>query len=369
MSEQANKQELTGFRKYMKEQNIEFSFNRIFIQGLGGMAHGLFASLLIGTILGTIGQFTPGAVGTFLAEVSAYTKEIQGAAMAMAIAYAMKADPYVLYSLATVGLVANKLGAAGGPLAVYFVSLVAILAGKLVSKRTPIDLIITPTVTICVGVLVANLIAPPIGSFAVWLGTIIMWATNQQPFLMGILVSVIVGIILTLPISSAAICAGLGLVGLAGGAAVAGCCAQMVGFAVCSYRENKLNGLASIGLGTSMLLVPNLLKKPILWIPPTLTAAITGPIATCLFSLRMNGAPISSGMGTSGIVGPIGVVTGWLNPSEAAVKMGEVALTPGAMDWIGMILICFVLPAILSWVISEFMRKKGWIEFGDYKLV
>ena len=143
----------------------------------------------------------------------------------------------------------------------------------------------------------------------------------------------------------------------------------MVGFAVCSYRENKLNGLASIGLGTSMLLVPNLLKKPILWIPPTLTAAITGPIATCLFSLRMNGAPISSGMGTSGIVGPIGVVTGWLNPSEAAVKMGEVALTPGAMDWIGMILICFVLPAILSWVISEFMRKKGWIEFGDYKMV
>ena len=170
MSEQANKQELTGFRKYMKEQNIEFSFNRIFIQGLGGMAHGLFASLLIGTILGTIGQFVPGAVGTFLAEVSAYTKEIQGAAMAMAIAYAMKADPYILYSLATVGLVANKLGAAGGPLAVYFVSLVAILAGKLVSKRTPVDLIITPTVTICVGVLVANLIAPPIGAFAVWLG-------------------------------------------------------------------------------------------------------------------------------------------------------------------------------------------------------
>ena len=186
---------------------------------------------------------------------------------------------------------------------------------------------------------------------------------------MGILVSVIVGIILTLPISSAAICAGLGLVGLAGGAAVAGCCAQMVGFAVCSYRENKLNGLASIGLGTSMLLVPNLLKKPILWVPPTLTAAITGPIATCLFNLRMNGAPISSGMGTSGIVGPIGVVTGWLNPSEAAVKMGEAALAPGAMDWIGMILIFFILPAILSWVISEFMRKRGWIEFGDYKLV
>lgn len=368
MSEQNSTQELTGIKKYFKEQNIEFSFDRIAIKGLGGMAHGLFASLLIGTILGTIGTFIPGPIGAFLAEVSAQTKVVQGAAMAMAIGYAMKADPYVLYSLATVGLVANKLGAAGGPLAVYFVALIAIFCGKLVSKRTPIDLIITPTVTICVGMLAANFLAPPIGAAAVWLGNIIVWATNLQPLLMGILVSVVVGIILTLPISSAAICAGLGLVGLAGGAAVAGCCAQMVGFAVCSYRENKLNGLASIGLGTSMLLVPNLLRKPILWLPPTITAAITGPIATVLFGLRMNGAPISSGMGTSGLVGPIGVVTGWLNPSERALEVGEIVTQAGAMDWIGMILICVVLPAILSLIISEFMRKKGWIKAGDYAL-
>ena len=370
MTEQKNEQELTGIKKYLKEQNIEFSFNRIAIQGLGGMAHGLFASLLIGTILGTIGGFFPGtAVGDFLAAVSGYTKEVQGAAMALAIGYSMQASPYVLYSLATVGLVANSLGSSGGPLAVYFVTLIAILFGKLVSKRTPIDLIVTPTVTICIGVLAAKLLAPPIGAFATWLGDLIYMATNLQPFLMGILVSVLMGIILTLPISSAAICAGLGLVGLAGGAAVAGCCAQMVGFAVCSYRENKLNGLASIGLGTSMLLVPNLLQKPILWLPPTITAAITGPIATCLFGLRMNGSPISSGMGTSGLVGPIGVVTGWLNPSERALEVGEIVTQAGAMEWIGMILICFILPAILSFVISEFMRKKGWIKEGDYKLV
>ena len=362
-------EETTTKKTYFQQQNIEFSFDRIVIKGLSGMAAGLFASLLIGTILGTLGTFIPGAAGAFLADVSAQTKVVQGAAMAMAIGYAVKADPYILYSLATVGLVANSLGGAGGPLAVYFVSMVAIFFGKLVSKRTPVDLIVTPTVVICGGMLVANLIAPPIGAFATWLGNIINLATMAQPLVMGIVVSVVVGVILTLPISSAAICAGLGLVGLAGGAAVAGCCAQMVGFAVCSYRENKINGLTSIGLGTSMLLVPNLMQKPILWVPPTLTAAITGPIATCLFKLEMNGAPISSGMGTSGLVGPIGVVTGWLNPSEAALSYGAVAAQPGAMDWIGMILICFVLPAILAWVISEFVRKKGWIKEGDYQLV
>ena len=289
--------------------------------------------------------------------------------MALAIGYAMGCPPYVLYSLATVGYAANALGGGGGPLAVYVISLAAIFCGKLVSKRTPIDLIVTPTVTIVVGVLLATFLAPPIGEIAVILGDIIMWATNQQPFIMGILVSVIMGIVLTLPISSAAVCAALGLVGLAGGAAVAGCCAQMVGFAVCTYRENKLGGLTAIGLGTSMLLVPNLLKKPILWLPPTLAAAITGPIATCVFGLTMNGAPISSGMGTAGLVGPIGVVTGWLTPSENAINAGMTAITPGAMEWIGMLLICFVLPAILAFVISEFMRKKGWIQEGDYKLV
>lgn len=337
MTQESKLQEPTGIKKYFKEQNIEFSFNRIAIQGLGGMAHGLFASLLIGTIIKTIGGFIPGAVGAFLLEIATYTGAVQGAAMALAIGYSMGCAPYVLYSLATVGFAANALGGGGGPLAVYFISLVAIFFGKLVSKRTPVDLLVTPTVTILVGVLLAKFLAPTIGQVAVLLGDVIMWATEMQPFLMGILVSVIMGIVLTLPISSAAICAALGLVGLAGGAAVAGCCAQMVGFAVCTYRENKVGGLTSI--------------------------------ATCVFKLTMNGAPVSAGMGTCGLVGPIGVVTGWLTPGEAAITKGLTAITPGAMDWIGMVLICFVLPAILAFVISEFMRKMGWIKEGDYKLV
>lgn len=359
----------SAFGKYLKAQNIEFSFDRIFIKGLGGMAQGLFASLLIATIIKTIGTYIPGAVGEFLIEAAGYASSVQGAAMALAIGYSMKCPPYVLYSLAAVGMAACTLGGGGGPLAVYVVCLVAILCGKLVSKRTPIDLIVTPAVTIIVGTLVAKLLAPPIGSLATYLGGVIMWSTEQQPFIMGILVSVIMGIILTLPISSAAICAALGLCGLAGGAAVAGCCAQMIGFAVCTYRENKLNGLASIGLGTSMLLVPNLLKKPVLWLPPTIAAAITGPVATCVFKLQMNGAAISSGMGTCGMVGPIGVITGWFAPSEEAALAGAQAMVPGVMDWVGLLCICIILPAIISLLISELMRKKNIIKFGDYKLV
>lgn len=362
-------EENTAKKTYLQEQNIEFSFDRIVIKGLGGMAHGLFASLLIGTIIKTVGGFIPGVAGEFLSGISNYTGAVQGAAMAMAIGYAMFCPPYVLFSLATVGYAANALGGGGGPLAVYLITLVAILAGKLVSKRTPIDLLVTPTATILVGVLLATWCAPTIGQVATMLGHLIMWATDQQPFLMGILVSVIMGIILTLPISSAAICAALGLVGLAGGAANAGCCAQMVGLAVCSYRENKVGGLASIGLGSSMLLVPNLLKKPVLWIPPTLASAITGPIATCVFKMTQNSAAVSSGMGTCGLVGPIGIVTGWFNPSEVAINAGMSAITPGIMDWVGLVLICFVLPAVISWVVSEFMRKKGWIQDGDYALV
>ncbi len=356
-------------REYFKKQDIEFSFDRIALKGLGGMAHGLFASLLIGTIISTIGGFIPGSVGEFLTGIAQYTKEAQGAAMALAIGYSMKCPPFVLYSLATVGIAANTLGGGGGPLAVYIVALIAIFLGKLVSKRTPVDLIVTPAVTIICGVLFAVLLAPPVGSVAVWLGEVVMWATEQQPFIMGILVSVIVGIILTLPISSAAICAALGLTGLAGGAAVAGCCAQMVGFAVCSFKENRWNGLVSIGLGTSMLLVPNLLKKPVLWLPPTIAAAVTGPLATCLFRLTQNGTPISSGMGTCGLVGPIGVITGWYDPGEAAAAYGNTAIEPGLFDWLGMLLICFVLPGLISWIIALIMRKKGWIREGDYRLV
>lgn len=367
----AEEKELTGFSKYLKEQNIEISFNRIAIQALGGMAHGLFASLLIGTIFGMVARFLPepNVLGDFLRGVIKYTGPISGAAMAIAIGYSVKAAPFIIYSLATVGMATNALGGAGGPLAVFVVSLIAIFFGKLVSKRTPVDLIVTPTVTILVGVFAATIIAPPIGAAAKQLGVLIMWATEQQPFIMGILVSVIVGIVLTLPISSAAICAALGLVGLAGGAAVAGCCAHMVGFAVASYRENKLEGLSSIGIGTSMLLVPNLMRKPILWAPAVIASAITGPIATCIFKMTQNSAAVNSGMGTCGLVGPIGVVSGWYGPSEKALELGQAAMDPTGFDWLGMILVCIVLPAIIAFIVSEFMRKSGMIKDGDYKLV
>lgn len=367
--------ELTGFKKYCAEQNISFTMQRILIDGLGGMAHGLFASLLIGTIFNTIGVYLFDLNYTLWGQEFAlfvgsktFAYAVQGAAMAGAIAYSLKAPPFVIYSCLTVGYAANSLGGAGGPLAVFFVTLVAVFLGKLVSKRTPVDLLVTPTVTILGGVLVASLIAPPIGAAASWLGNIIMWATNQQPFLMGILVSAIMGVVLTLPISSAAICAALGLVGLAGGAAVAGCCAHMVGFAVASFKENKVGGLVSQGLGTSMLQVPNLIRKPILWLPAVVASVVNGPIATCIFKVKMNGAAISSGMGTCGLVGPIGVITGWLSPSEGAVAQGEVAISAGAMDWIGLILISVVIPAAVAWVTSELMRKQGLIKENDYKL-
>ncbi|MDR0469233.1 MAG: PTS sugar transporter subunit IIC [Peptococcaceae bacterium] len=353
------------FSAYLKKQDIQFSWNRIGIGALGAMAHGLFASLLIGTIINTLGS----RLGVpFLNQIGGFATAVAGAAMAVSIGYALKAPPFVLYSLVAVGQAANALGGAGGPLAVYFVALIAVFAGKLVSKMTPIDLIVTPFVTIVAGVASAYLLAPPIGAIAAAVGSAIMWATEMQPFIMGILVSAIVGVILTLPISSAAICAALGLVGLAGGAALAGCCAHMVGFAVASYRENKVGGLMAQGLGTSMLQVPNLMKKPILWMPAVIASIINGPVATVLFKLKQNGPPISSGMGTSGLVGPIGVITGWFTPSEAAVNAGEAILMPGFVDWLGLILVAIIIPAAVAWAVSEYMRKKGMILDGDLKI-
>ena len=236
-----------------------------------------------------------------------------GPAMAVAIGSALQAPPLVLFSLVPVGYATNVLGGAGGPLAVLVIAIIAAECGKLVSKETKVDILVTPIVTVLVGIGAAYLIAPPIGAAASAVGNVIMWATELQPFFMGILVSVIVGVALTLPISSAAICAALGLTGLAGGAAVAGCCAQMVGFAILSFRENRWGGLVSQGLGTSMLQMGNIVRNPRIWIPPTVASAITGPIATCLFQLQMNGTAVSSGMGTCGLVGPIGVYTGWVN--------------------------------------------------------
>lgn len=358
-----HKGDLEGMGKisaFLKRKNVLFSAKRYGIDAMGAMAQGLFASLLIGTIIKTLGQQLN---VQFLIDAGNFAQQVAGPAMAVSIGAALSAPQLVLYSLIAVGMAANKLGGAGGPLAVYFITIVASECGKIVSKETKVDILVTPAVTILVGVGLSVLCAPAIGAAASSVGDFIKWATNLQPLLMGILVSVVVGMALTLPISSAAICAALSLTGLAGGAAVAGCCAQMVGFAVMSFRENGVGGLVSQGLGTSMLQMPNIIRNPRVWIPPTLASAITGPIATCLFHLEMNGPAVSSGMGTCGLVGQIGVYTGWLNDIAAGTKA---AILP--MDWVGLILICFVLPAVLTLLFAFFLRKWGWIKGGDLKL-
>ena len=366
---------MSKFKTFLQRKDILFSGKRYGIDALGAMAQGLFCTLLVGTILNTIGQqfhigFLQAIIVTIGSGESAVGYTIGGLAslmvgpgIAVAIGFALHCPPLFLFSLIPVGFAANAMGGSGGPLAVYFVAILASECGKLVSKETKIDILVTPIVTILVGIGFAALVAAPIGAGARAVGTAIMWATELQPFLMGILVSVLVGVALTLPISSAAICASFGLVGLAGGAAVAGCCAQMVGFAVMSFRENRWGGLVAQGIGTSMLQMPNIVKNPRIWIPPTLASAITGPLATCLFKLQMNGSPVSSGMGTCGLVGQIGVYTGWINDVTAGTKA---AIT--AMDWVGLVLISFVLPAVLSWIFCEILRKRGWIKEDDLKL-
>jgi uncharacterized membrane protein len=347
-------------RTFFNRKDVQLSARRYGIDALAAMAQGLFASLLIGTIISTVGeQFEI----DILVTIGNFAKAATGASMAVAIGCALKCPFLVLFSLIAVGQAANSLGGAGGPLAVYFVAIIAAEFGKLISKETKIDIIVTPLVTIVVGVFVALLCAPVIGAAASFTGQAIMWATELQPFLMGTIVSVITGMILTLPISSAAICAALGLTGLAGGAAVAGCCAQMVGFAVMSFRENRFGGLFAQGIGTSMLQMGNIVKNPRIWIPPTVTAAITGPLATCFFRLRMDGPSIASGMGTCGLVGQIGVYTGWISGISNGTKA---AIT--AFDWTGLLLICFVLPALITPLIAIPLRKKGWIREGDLKL-
>ena len=357
-------------KAFLKRKQVEISLKRYFIDAMSAMAQGLFCTLLVGTILNTIGtQFgisfltqtvmTLGSgEGAVNYTVGGLASALVGPGIAIAIGFALNAPPLVLFSLIPVGFSANALGGAGGPLAVYIVAIIACELGKIVSKETKIDILITPIVTILVGIGLSSLIAAPIGKAAQAVGSAIMWATNLQPFLMGIAVSVLVGIALTLPISSAAICAALGLTGLAGGAAVAGCCAQMVGFAVMSFRENRWGGLVAQGVGTSMLQMPNIIKNPKIWIPPTLASAITGPLATCLFKLEMNGTPVSSGMGTCGFVGQIGVYTGWVNSGKVIT----------AMDWIGLVLICFILPAVLSVLFCNILRKWNWIKPNDLKL-
>ena len=362
-------------RAFLARKNITFSAKRYFIDAMSAMAQGLFCTLLVGTILDTIGkQFGIGFLTdtfltikqgdvTFYYTIGGFCSLMVGPAMAVAIGKALEAPPLVLFSLITVGFATNVLGGTGGPLAVFFVAILAAEVGKAISKETKIDILVTPIVTILAGIGFAALVARPIGTAATSVGDAIKWATELQPFFMGILVSVIIGVALTLPISSAAICFALGLTGLAGGAAVAGCCAQMVGFAVMSFPENRWGGLAAQGLGTSMLQMGNIVRNPRIWIPPTLASAITGPLATCLFRLEMNGPAVSSGMGTCGLVGQIGVYTGWVSDVAAGTKA---AIT--GMDWLGLVLISFVLPAVLTWLIAVPLRRWGWIREGDLKL-
>ncbi len=368
---------MKALKAFLKRKNIVISVQRYGIDALGAMAQGLFCSLLIGTIINTIGtQFNIPFLTQVVATLGSGDNQItytvgglasamSGPAMAVAIGYALQAPPLVLFSLAAVGFASNTLGGAGGPLAVLFVAILAAECGKAVSKETKVDILVTPLVTILIGVALSAWWAPAIGAAASQVGTLIRWATELQPFWMGIVVSVIIGIALTLPISSAAICAALTLTGLAGGAAVAGCCANMVGFAVLSFRENGWGGLVSQGIGTSMLQMPNIVKNPKIWLPAILTSAITGPMATCLFHLEMNdpSGGVASGMGTCGFVGQIGVYAGWVNDVASGAKA---AIT--SFDWAGLLLISFVLPAVLCWAFGLFFRKIGWIGEGDLTL-
>ncbi len=340
---------------FLARKGIEISFKRYCIDALGAMAQGLFASLLIGTIFNTIGDLT----GVEACKtIGGFAMAVSGPAMAVSIGSALQAPPLVLFSLAAVGQAANAAGGAGGPLAVLVVAIVAAELGKAVSKETRVDILVTPGVTVGLGCAFALLVAPWIGAAASSVGQLIMWATELQPFFMGIIVAVVIGMALTLPISSAAICAALSLTGLAGGAALAGCCAQMVGFAVASFKENGVGGLVSQGIGTSMLQMGNIMRKPVVWVPAIVASAINGPIATCIFGMQQNGAAIASGMGTCGLVGPIGLYTGWIADGIA----------PGAFEWLGMLLVCVVVPAVVAGAVSELMRRAGAIADGDMAL-
>ncbi|MBP3926261.1 MAG: PTS sugar transporter subunit IIC [Clostridium sp.] len=336
-----------GLKDFLKRKQINISVQTYLIDALGAMAFGLFASLLIGTIFGTLGEKTHIEIFT---TISAYAKSATGAALGIAIAYALKSPQLVLFSAATVGIAGNELG---GPVGALIATIIAAELGKLVSKETPVDILVTPGVTIISGVLAAQFVGPGVSAFMTAFGNLVKTATVMQPFFMGILVSALIGVALTLPISSAAICIMLSLDGLAGGAATAGCCAQMIGFAVLSFRENKWGGLLAQGLGTSMLQMGNIVRNPRIWIPPTLASMVTGPISTMVFHLE--NIPAGSGMGTCGLVGPIGIYTAMQGNGNSAM-------------WPGILMVCFILPAVLTLIFGALCRRAGWIKDGDLKL-
>ncbi len=335
-----------NFKDFLKKKEVSVSVKSYFLDALGAMAFGLFASLLMGTIFTTLGEKLNIPL---LIEIAKYAKQATGAAIGVSIAYSLHAPSLVLFSATVSGIAGNALG---GPVGAYVAAVISTEFGKIVSKETKIDILVTPSVVIISGVLLAMFVGPGINAFMEAFGKFIENATEMRPLLMGLVVSVSVGMALTLPISSAALCIAIGLSGIAAGAATAGCCAQMVGFAVMSFRENRWGGLVSQGIGTSMLQMPNIIKNPLIWIPPTLAAAITGPISTCVFQLE--NIPIGAGMGTCGLVGPFGIISAM---PDGGTKM-----------WLGILLICFVLPAVLTWIFGELFRKMNWIKEGDLKL-
>ena len=351
-------------------KKIKQIFYHIFIDGLSGMAMGLFATLIIGTIIQQVGTLLGGTVGDLLFQIGKMAAAVTGAGIGVGVAIKFKESTLVTISSAVAGMVgafAAKLLAGtvvsgsvvtlagpGEPLGAFIAAYVCILFGRLVSGKTKVDILVTPLVSILFGSAAGLFVGPPISEFMTWLGSLINWGTEQQPFLMGIIVSVLMGMALTLPISSAALGVALNLSGLAAGAATVGCCANMVGFAVASYRENKMAGLLAQGIGTSMLQVPNIVKKPIIWLPAIITSAILGPISTII--LKMESNAIGSGMGTAGLVGQI------MAYQTMVPELGV------AMTLFQILLMHIILPGIFAFLISEWFRKRGWIKQGDMKL-
>ncbi len=339
-----------GFKDFLKKKDIEFTVERYLLDALKFMALGLFGTLLMGTILNQIGIIFK--IDFLSQTIWPIAREMTGPAIAVAVAYSLKAPPLVMFSITVGGAMGNALG---GPAGAFFAAIVGTEFGKAIAGETKIDILLIPFVTILTGALTATIIGPPIGALMTGLGGVIMWATIQQPILMGIVIAVVVGIVLTLPISSAALCIMLGLSGVAAGAATVGCCCQMVGFAVQSYKDNGVNGLAAQGLGTSMIQMPNIIKNWRILIPPTLASAILGPFATTIF--QMKNTPLAAGMGTSGLVGPLGTVM-------AMTEAGDGSMTIA----LGIILLQLVLPALLTYFFYRILYAKGWIKDGDLKL-
>ncbi len=348
----------------MKEK-IKNWLQNIFIDGLSGMALGLFSTLIIGTIIAQIGSLIGNEPGAYLIAVSNVAKTITGAGIGVGVACKYKEGPLVTVSAAVAGMIgafpgvtqmeAFGLGKPGEPLGAFIAALVAIKIGHLVAGKTKVDILVTPLVAILAGAVAGFVAGPPISAFMSWLGALVNVNVEQHPIVGGIVVSVLMGMILTLPISSAAIGVAMNLNGLAAGAATVGCCCNMVGFAVASYRENKMGGLVAQGVGTSMLQVPNIVKKPVIWIPAIVSSAILGPVASAV--LHMTSTPVGSGMGSAGFVGQFAAYGSMVDEGMSATAA------------IGLIAVMhFVLPGLISLGVSELMRKAGWISEGDMKL-